>query len=84
MSKSLKKSAIKVSNIGEYVSNSRKLNSLTFRIKPNGDAVYVQGLRKEIPVNQAKQSFPTDLKPFQRKGANPCKRAGWIFGGKSY
>jgi acylphosphatase len=73
----LRKSAIIVKNIAEYMTNKKIRREAHYRNYPDGSvAVFFEGA--EIEVNEFYEMFPLQLLPLETKGANPCKKFDYI------
>ena len=73
----IKKSAIVVKNIAEYMTNKKIRREAHYRNYPDGSVtVFYHGT--EIEVSEFYEMFPLQLLPLETKGANPCKKFDYI------
>lgn len=77
------KTAIKVGNISQVVTNQAIRAYTPFTINERGEGFYVVG-EVLIPEEEFYRLHPVQLLPLQNKGNNADRRNNWINGRKSY
>ncbi len=77
------KTAIKVGNISQVVTNQAIRSYTPFTINEEGKGFYI--VKGElIPEHEFNRLHPVQLLPVQSKGNNADRRNNWINGRKSY